>query len=118
MDRIAHGRVEPVVKSLCEVARVGANARPGPRVARRDRLDDHHRGEEQPFNLGHRRDEPFTALLGERFEDRPGEPVRALVKLYPFGPARVGKCGDPYPAIAAERIRRPNRDKSLGFEGA
>jgi hypothetical protein len=57
-------------------------------------------------------------LLGERFEDRPGEPVRALVKLYPFGPARVGKCGDPYPAIAAERIRRPNRDKSLGFEGA
>ena len=108
VDRIAQCRVEPVVESLREVAGVGAHARPGPRVARRARLDDHHRGEEQPFDLGHRRDEPFAALLGERFEDRPGEPVGALVKLGPLGPAGVGECGDPYPAVAAG-LDRPAR---------
>ena len=98
-----------------ELGDVFGEAVPGIRMLRVDGQDRDARGDEQPFDLSHGRDQLLPLACAQRLEQRLGEPIRAPVERGTLASAGGREPRDPPPPVI---LRRGDGDESGGFKCA
>jgi len=96
-------RVEARLEPLGELGEVLLQAISGVGVSRIVRRDLNHGRREEPFDVGHGGNQPIPLPIGKRFEDRPREPIGALIEHRSLGQTGICESRPANPSVGDAR---------------